>query len=134
MKRWSSSSWASYTPTFVSSGAGTAQGVFALAGQSLSDDWSLQSALSDSGPPMSTDPDTSPLDQIMTLARDIVDECPSCAGKASQIAMWAREIRERRPSRQELEALVDATCNGFVPDDQRKLLIVGLRALVRFAE
>jgi hypothetical protein len=48
--------------------------------------------------------------------------------------MWAREIRERRPSRQELEALVDATCKGFVPDDQRKLLIEGLRALVRFAE
>jgi hypothetical protein len=79
-------------------------------------------------------PDTSPLDQIVTLAREIVDECPSCAGKASQIAMWAREIRERRPSRQELEALVDATCKGFVLDDQRKLLIECLRALVRFAE
>jgi hypothetical protein len=48
--------------------------------------------------------------------------------------MCAREIRERRPGRQELEALVDATCNGFVPDDQRNLLIKGLRALVRFAE
>ena len=83
---------------------------------------------------MPTDRDTSPLDQIMTLAREIVDECPSCAGKASQIGMWAREIRERRPSRQELEALVDATCKGSVPDDQRKLLIEGLRALVRFAE
>ena len=46
----------------------------------------------------------------------------------------AREIRERRPSREELEALVDATCKGFLPDDQRKLLIEGLRALVRFAE
>lgn len=98
------------------------------------DDQSLQPALSDSGPPMPTDPDISPLDQILTLAREIVDDCPSCAGKASQIAMWAREIRERRPSRQELEALVDATCNSFVPDDQRKLLIEGLRALVRFAE
>lgn len=48
--------------------------------------------------------------------------------------MWAREIRERRPSRQEFEALVDATCKGHVPDDQRELLIEGLRALVRFAE
>jgi hypothetical protein len=83
---------------------------------------------------MPTDPDISPLDQIMTLAGEIVDECPSCAGKASQSAMWAREIRERRPSREELEALVDATCKGLVPDDQRKLLIEGLRALVRFAE
>jgi hypothetical protein len=48
--------------------------------------------------------------------------------------MWASEIRERRPSRQELEALVDAICRGHVPDDQRELLIEGLRALVRFAE
>jgi hypothetical protein len=89
---------------------------------------------SDSAPPMPADPDTSPLNQIMTLSREIVDECPSCAGKASQIAMWAREIRERRPGREELEALVDATCKGFLPDDQRKLLIESLRALVRFAE
>jgi hypothetical protein len=83
---------------------------------------------------MPANPDTSPLDQIMTLSREIVDECPSCAGNASQIAMWAREIRERRPGREELEALVDATCKGFLPDDQRKLLIESLRALVRFAE
>jgi hypothetical protein len=83
---------------------------------------------------MPTNSDASPLDQILTLAREIVDECPSCAGKASQIAMWAREIRERRPSRQELEALVDAACEGSVPDDRRELLIEGLRALVRFAE
>ena len=83
---------------------------------------------------MPANPDTSPLDQIMTLSREIVDECPSCAGKASQIGMWAREIRERRPGREELEALVDATCQGSLPDDQRKLLIEGLRALVRFAE
>jgi hypothetical protein len=83
---------------------------------------------------MPADPDTSPLDQIIALAREIIDECPSCAGKASQIAMWAREIRERRTSREELEALVDATCRGSVPDHQRKLLIEGLRALVRFAE
>jgi len=44
-----------------------------------------------------------------------------------------REIRERRPSRQE-EALVDAICKDYVPDDKRKLLIEGLRALVRVAE
>src|SRR3712207_3974797 len=77
---------------------------------SFSVDRIVQSTTSDSAPPMPADPDTSPLDQIMTLAREIVDDCPSCAGKATQIAMWAREIRERRPSRQELEALVDATC------------------------
>ena len=29
---------------------------------------------------------------------------------------------------------MDATCKGVVPEDQRKLLIEGLRALVRFAE
>jgi hypothetical protein len=48
--------------------------------------------------------------------------------------MWASEIRERRPSREELTALVDATCKGYVPDDQRELLIKGLRVFVRFAE
>jgi hypothetical protein len=47
--------------------------------------------------------------------------------------MWANEIRERRPSREELTALVDAACPGL-PDDQRTLLINGLRAFVRFAE
>jgi hypothetical protein len=83
---------------------------------------------------MPTDPDASPLNQIMTLAREIADECPSCAGKASQIAMWAREIRERRSSREELEALMSATCQGSVPDDQRKLLIESLGAVFRFAE
>ncbi len=48
---------------------------------------------------MQTSPDASPIDQIMSLAREIIDECPSCAGKASQITVWASEIRERRPSR-----------------------------------
>ena len=43
--------------------------------------------------------------------------------------MWANEIRERRPSREELAALVDATCLGL-PADQRTLLIDGLRAFV----
>jgi len=46
---------------------------------------------------------------------------------------WANEIRERRPSREELTALVDATCPGL-PEDQRTPLIDGLRAFVRFAE
>jgi hypothetical protein len=48
--------------------------------------------------------------------------------------MWASEIRERRPSREELAAVVDVTCRGYLPDDQRELLINGLRAIVRFAE
>jgi len=47
--------------------------------------------------------------------------------------MWANEIRERRPGREELTALVDATCPGL-PVDQRTQLIDGLRAFVRFAE
>jgi len=83
---------------------------------------------------MPDDPEASPLDTIVDLASRIADECPSCASRASEIIMWASEIRERRPSREELAALVDATCKGYVPDDQRELLINGLRALVRFAE
>jgi transposase len=83
---------------------------------------------------MPDDPEASPLDSIVALARQIADECPSCASRASEIIMWASEIRERRPSREELAALVDVTCKGYVPDDQRELLIKGLRALVRFAE
>ena len=83
---------------------------------------------------MQTNPDASPTDQIMGLAREIIDERPSCAGKASQIAVWASKIRERRPSRQELEALMDATCKGYGPDGRGEFLIEGLPALVRFAE
>ena len=78
-------------------------------------------------------PEAGPVDRIMALAREIIDECPSCAGKASEIALWAGQIRERRPSREELEALVDATCDGL-PAPQKERLIEGLRALVRFAE
>jgi hypothetical protein len=78
-------------------------------------------------------PDAAPLDHIMELAHEIINECSSCAGTASKIAMWANEIRERRPGREQLEALVDATCPGL-PEDQRTLLIDGLRAFVRFAE
>jgi len=82
---------------------------------------------------MPTASDAAPLDQIVELASVIIDECPSCAGTASEIVMWANEIRERRPGREELTALVDATCPGL-PEDQRTSLINGLRAFVRFAE
>ncbi len=78
--------------------------------------------------------EASPIDSIIDLAHQIIDECPSCASRASEILLWAGEIRERRPSREELAALVDATCKGYLPDDQRELLINGLRAFVRFAE
>jgi hypothetical protein len=78
-------------------------------------------------------PDAAPLDHIVELAHEIIDECPSCAGTASEIVVWTNEIRERRPSREELTALVDATCPGL-PEDQRRSLIDGLRAFVRFAE
>jgi hypothetical protein len=79
-------------------------------------------------------PDASPIESIVSLATEIIDECPLCASRASEIIVWAREIRERRPSQEELAALVDATCQGLLPDDQRRLLINGLRALVRFAD
>jgi hypothetical protein len=80
------------------------------------------------------DPEASPLDSIVALARQIADECPSCASRASEIIVWASEIRERRPSREELAALVDAVCESDLAEERRKLLIDGLRALVRFAE
>ncbi len=78
-------------------------------------------------------PDVAPPHHIVDLGHQIIDACPSGAGTASEIVMWANEIRERRPSREELTALVDAACPGL-PDDQRTLLINGLRAFVRFAE
>ena len=37
------------------------------------------------------------LDHIIERAHEIIDECPSCAGTASEIAMWVNEIRKRRP-------------------------------------
>jgi len=83
---------------------------------------------------MPNDPEASPLGSIVALAHQIADACPSCAGRASEIIMWAGEIRERRPSREELAALVDAVCESDLPGERRKLLIDGLRALVRFAE
>jgi hypothetical protein len=78
-------------------------------------------------------PDAAPLDHIVELGHKIIDECPSCAGTASEIVMWANEIRECRPSREELTALVDAICPDL-PADQRTSLIDALRAFVRFAE
>lgn len=83
---------------------------------------------------MTQDPEASPIDSIVALAHLIADECPSCASRASEIIVWASEIRERRPSREELTALVDAVCGGDLSEDRRKLLIEGLRAFVRFAE
>ncbi|WP_246777096.1 hypothetical protein [Microvirga sp. VF16] len=53
-------------------------------------------------------PDAAPLDHIIELANGVIDACPSCAGTASEIVMWASEIRERRPGREQLAALVDA--------------------------
>ena len=83
---------------------------------------------------MQADRDGSPTDNIMELAHEIIDECPSSAGRASEIIVWAEQVRERRPSREELAALIDATCPGALNETQRANLIEGLRALVRFAE
>ena len=83
---------------------------------------------------MSTPIELGPIDHIVELARKIMDEFPSCASRASEITTWAAEIRERRPSRGELEALIDATCGSLIPDEHRTRLVEGLRALVRFAE
>ncbi len=78
--------------------------------------------------------DLSPIMNIVELAHEIIDACPSCAGRASEIIVWAEQVRERRPSREELAALIDATCPGALNETQRTHLIEGLRALVRFAE
>ena len=76
----------------------------------------------------------SPIVNIMELAHEIIDTCPECTGRASEIIVWAEQIRERRPSREELVALIDLTCPGALTETQRANLIEGLRALVRFAE
>ena len=80
------------------------------------------------------DPEAGPIDRILALAHEIIEDCPSCAERASEIALWAGQIRERRPDREELVALVEATCGAQLPDDQKAHLVEGLRALVRFAE
>ena len=71
---------------------------------------------------------------IIELAEEIAEECPACAARASEIIVWAKEIRERRPSADELAALIDTTCGTSLREEQRAMLIQGLRALVRFAE
>lgn len=74
------------------------------------------------------------MEHVVELAHEIIDECPGCAAKASEIIIWVEQVRERRPSREELAALVDATCEGALGETHRANLIEGLRALVRFAE
>ena len=78
--------------------------------------------------------DLSPIDNIMELAHEIIDDCPSCSDKASEIILWAEQVRERRPSRAELAALLDMTCQGTLTKTQRTDLIEGMQALVQFAE
>ena len=78
--------------------------------------------------------DLSPIVNIVELAHEIIDACRECTGRASEIIVWAEQIRERRPSREELATLVDTTCPGALTETQRENLIEGLRALVRFAE
>jgi hypothetical protein len=78
--------------------------------------------------------DHSRIDNIIELADEIIDDCPSCSAKASEIIHWAEEVRGRQPTREELTALVDATCQGALTETQRADLIQGLRAMVRFAE
>jgi hypothetical protein len=69
---------------------------------------------------MPNDPEASPLDSIIALARQIIGKRPSCASRASEIIMWASELRERRLRREELAALVDAACESCPPDNRRK--------------
>jgi hypothetical protein len=57
-------------------------------------------------------PEASPIESIVTLANAIIDEYPSCASRASEIIVWAREIGERRSSQEEPAALVEATGQG----------------------
>jgi uncharacterized protein YicC (UPF0701 family) len=78
--------------------------------------------------------DLFPIDNIIELADEIIDDCPSCSAKASEIIHWAKEVRERRPNREELTALVDAACKGALTNTQRADLIEGMQALVRVAE
>jgi hypothetical protein len=79
-------------------------------------------------------PDLSLIDTIVELAQEIIDDCPSCTAKASEIIVWAEQVRERRPSREELAALVDVTCQDALTETQTADLIEGMSALMRFAE
>ena len=78
--------------------------------------------------------DLFPIDNIIELADEIIDDCPSCSAKASEIIHWAEEVRGRQPSREEMTALVDATCQGALTMTQRANLIEGMQALMRSAE
>ena len=86
------------------------------------------SSLSEASRPMSDLTDRGPVDHIVELAHEIMEQCPARAAQASEITTWATEIRERRPSRTEIDALVDATYGGFLPHERRARLIEGLRA------
>jgi len=81
-----------------------------------------------------TGDEVGPLDQILALVHEIIEECPSCAGKASKIAMWAAEIRERRPGRPEVARIVGFHTGGVVPDAQMKAMIDQITALMRYPE
>lgn len=80
---------------------------------------------------MKSETGASPLDNIVALAHEIIDKCPDCAGKASEIVVWVSEVRERRPDRAEITALVDATVGGALPEPERAVLIDSMLALVR---
>ena len=71
------------------------------------------------------------MDNIVALAHEIIDQCPACAAKASEIVVWVSEVRERRPDRAEITALVDATVGNALAEPERSLLIDGMLALVR---
>ena len=83
---------------------------------------------------LNDDPEGSCIASVIELAQEITEECPACAARASEIIVWAKEIRERRPSTAELAALIDTTCGASLREEERASLIQGLRALVRFAE
>lgn len=66
--------------------------------------------------------DAPPVDAIIELADEISEECPSCAVTASEIVMWADRIRERRPSRDALAAVVNASCAGLSADGRKAIV------------
>jgi hypothetical protein len=70
----------------------------------------------------------SAVDHIVELAQEIAEECPHCAASASEIIMWADEIRERWPSCDDLRAIVETMCGGALPESQRRLLTNALCA------
>jgi hypothetical protein len=83
---------------------------------------------------MAEDAEPGPIDQILSLAHEIIEECPSCARKATRIVMWANQIRERRPDRAELATIVGVQSAGLLPDARMRALVDHLCAVVRYAE